>query len=113
MRRHFIAAACIGSLALALLVGIVIRQHRRQVAQAQEAAAAQSRAQAELDALMRQLRERDARSPDASTKLISNPKLGDYPPEPPFNSGGPLPKGAPSRDPSSYGPGDRPAGHAP
>jgi len=113
MRRHLIAAACVGSLVLALLVGIVICEHRRQVAQAQEAAAAQSRARAELEALMKQLRERDAGRSDASTEIISNPGLGDYPPEPPFRSGGSLPKGAPSRDPSSYGPGARPAGHAP
>ena len=116
-RRYLIAAAWVGSVVLALLVGILIGERRCQVrlTQRQQVLQAQRDAEAQLQNLMAELRDLrlDAGHPDASTKLISNPRLGDYPPEPPFRSGRPLPKGAPSRDPSSYGPDDRPTGHAP
>ncbi len=114
MRRYLVAAACVGSLVLALLVAFVIHQHRCQVAQAQEAAAAQSRAQAQLDALMRHLRERDAGRSDASKKLISDPGLGDYPPPPPWGPPGQLPsRRTPAPGERGYGPGDNPVNGRP
>jgi hypothetical protein len=122
MRSHLVTAVLVASLAFALSTGLVIRAHRRQVAAVQQAEQAQRDAQAQLAELMANLRTKepemndleakrnagtlDADLPDASGRLISDPGLGDYPPEPPFKSRMLPPKAAPLPSPSNYGPSD-------